>query len=116
MKLLGLAWFYSSESGLFNGLRRIQTRKSGPVSCIAGIVSAAHSLLLLLAGPHQPPRQARLDQAISEDSAHIPFLSSQADVFLIIWTFGAVARLSRAQSAARSAFGGARGLSMALDI
>jgi hypothetical protein len=48
--------------------------------------------------------------------AHLPFLSSQADLFLIIWTFGAVARLSRAQSAARSAFGGARGLSMALDI
>jgi hypothetical protein len=25
--MLGFAWFYSSESGLFNGLRRIQTRK-----------------------------------------------------------------------------------------
>jgi hypothetical protein len=26
-KKLGFAWFYSSESGLFNGLRRIQIRK-----------------------------------------------------------------------------------------
>jgi hypothetical protein len=24
--LLGFAWFYSSESGLFNGLRRIQIK------------------------------------------------------------------------------------------
>jgi hypothetical protein len=31
-KLLGFAWLYSSESGLFNGLRRIQTKKSGLVS------------------------------------------------------------------------------------
>jgi hypothetical protein len=27
-KRLGFAWFYSSESGLFNGLRRIQIKKS----------------------------------------------------------------------------------------
>jgi hypothetical protein len=26
--LLGIAWFYSSESGLFNGLRRIQIKIS----------------------------------------------------------------------------------------
>jgi hypothetical protein len=27
-KRLGFAWFYSSESGLFNKLRRFQTKKS----------------------------------------------------------------------------------------
>jgi hypothetical protein len=27
-KILGLSWFYSSDSGLFNGLRRIQIKNS----------------------------------------------------------------------------------------
>jgi hypothetical protein len=27
-KMLGFAWFYSSESGLFNGLQRFQIRNS----------------------------------------------------------------------------------------
>jgi hypothetical protein len=32
IKLLGLAWFYSSESGLFNGLRRKKIKKSFSLS------------------------------------------------------------------------------------
>jgi hypothetical protein len=43
--LLGLAWFYSSESGLFNGLQPIQIKKFlAPLSPPAGAQRAAHSI------------------------------------------------------------------------
>ena len=51
--LLGLIWFYSSESGLFNGLQRIQIKNSLPVSGVERGFSTGRSLLF--AG--QPPRR-----------------------------------------------------------
>jgi hypothetical protein len=40
-KKLGFPWFYSSESGLFNGLRRIQIKKIWPPSQVVCKTSQA---------------------------------------------------------------------------
>src|ERR1700722_11272080 len=43
--LLGFIWFYSSESGLFNGLQRIQIKISLPVSGVERGFSTGRLLL-----------------------------------------------------------------------
>jgi hypothetical protein len=49
-KSLSFAFIYFSESGLFNGLRRIQVKKSGLVSSSLQNVSSAPLLVLIAAG------------------------------------------------------------------
>jgi hypothetical protein len=54
IKKLGFPWIPLAESGLFNGLQRIQIKKSFPVShCISNVTTACRLLLRagLLAGP-----------------------------------------------------------------
>jgi hypothetical protein len=54
IKTLGFLWISLAESGLFNGLQRIQIKKSFPVShCISNVTTASRLLLRagLLAGP-----------------------------------------------------------------
>ena len=56
-KKLGFAWFYSSESGLFNGLRPKKIKKSFPVSGPARNVSIRFHALLMrrrARGRHPP--------------------------------------------------------------
>jgi hypothetical protein len=45
--LLGFIWFYSSESGLFNGLRRFQIKKTGRVlACAQNVSNASFSFAI----------------------------------------------------------------------
>jgi hypothetical protein len=39
-KMLGLAWFYSSESGLFNGLQRVQINLAPPDALTPNVSNA----------------------------------------------------------------------------
>jgi hypothetical protein len=56
-ELLSLAFIYFFESGLFNGLQPIQTKKFPAV--VAGCVQGVPDALLLLCHPVQALRQPR---------------------------------------------------------
>jgi hypothetical protein len=56
--MLGFPWFYSLESGLFNGLQRIQIKKISPVShCVSNV--SRHPFLLAKRPPRAHGIQAR---------------------------------------------------------
>src|SRR5271170_7383311 len=68
VKMLGFAWFYSSESGLFNGLRRKQIEK--------------------ILSPHSPPRgsfpESRLNPATGHGySTDLDFRKENAQTFCL---------------------------------
>src|SRR5271169_3909645 len=64
VKLLGFAWFYSSESGLFNGLQRFQIEKAGPVSrCVLAVSSAFFPFFSSPPGiPRSPARSGQCEK------------------------------------------------------